>query len=66
MIARDELYTADEIFLTGTAAEITPVRDIDHRRIGRGEWPITKGLQDTFFQIVKGGDTKHDHWLAFI
>jgi branched-chain amino acid aminotransferase len=66
MIARDELYTADEVFLTGTAAEITPVRDIDHRRIGRGEWPITKGLQDTFFQIVKGSDTKHDHWLAFI
>jgi branched-chain amino acid aminotransferase len=44
MIARDELYTADEVFLTGTAAEITPVRDIDHRKIGRGEaGPITHG-----------------------
>jgi branched-chain amino acid aminotransferase len=66
MIARDELYTADEIFLTGTAAEITPVREIDQRKVGRGEWTITKGLQETFFAIVKGGDTKHDHWLHFV
>ena len=66
MIARDELYTADEVFLTGTAAEITPVREIDHRKIGRGEWPITFGVQDAFFQIVKGSDAKHDHWLHFV
>ena len=66
MIARDELYTADEIFLTGTAAEITPVREIDQRKVGRGEWAVTKGLQETFFAIVKGGDTKHDHWLHFV
>jgi branched-chain amino acid aminotransferase len=66
MIARDELYTADEIFLTGTAAEITPVREIDQRRVGRGEWTITKNVQETFFAIVKGGDTKHDHWLHFV
>jgi branched-chain amino acid aminotransferase len=66
MIARDELYTADEIFLTGTAAEITPVREIDQRKVGRGEWTITKALQETFFAIVKGGDTKHDAWLHFV
>jgi branched-chain amino acid aminotransferase len=66
-IARDELYTADEVFLTGTAAEITPVRDIDHRKIGRGEaGPITSRLQKTFFDIVKGGDTKHNEWLTFV
>jgi branched-chain amino acid aminotransferase len=65
-VARDELYVADEVFLTGTAAEITPVRDIDHRRIGRGEWPITRALQETFFQIVKGSDSKHDAWLSYI
>jgi branched-chain amino acid aminotransferase len=65
-IARDELYTADEVFLTGTAAEITPVRDIDHRRIGRGEWPVTKALQESFFAVVKGGDAKHDHWLHYV
>jgi branched-chain amino acid aminotransferase len=65
-IARDELYTADEVFLTGTAAEVTPVREIDHRRIGRGEWPITRALQDAYFQAVKGADTKHDHWLSYV
>ena len=46
-IARDELYIADEVFLTGTAAEITPVREIDHRKIGRGEaGPVTRRLQE--------------------
>lgn len=67
MIARDELYTADEVFLTGTAAEITPVRDIDHRKIGRGEaGPVTRRLQEAYFSVVKGTDTKHDHWLSFL
>jgi branched-chain amino acid aminotransferase len=66
-VARDELYTADEVFLTGTAAEITPVRDIDHRKIGRGEaGPVTRRLQESFFSIVKGSDSKHDHWLTFV
>jgi branched-chain amino acid aminotransferase len=66
-VARDELYTADEVFLTGTAAEITPVRDIDHRRVGRGEaGPVTRRLQEAFFSVVKGTDTKHDHWLTYL
>jgi branched-chain amino acid aminotransferase len=66
-IARDELYIADEVFLTGTAAEITPVREIDHRKVGRGEaGPVTRGLQESFFSIVKGSDSKHDHWLAYV
>ena len=66
-VARDELYIADEVFLTGTAAEITPVRDIDHRKIGRGEaGPVTRRLQESFFSVVKGNDTKHDHWLSYI
>ena len=66
-IARDELYIADEVFLTGTAAEITPVRDIDHRKIGRGEaGPVTRRVQETFFSVVKGTDTKHDHWLTVV
>jgi branched-chain amino acid aminotransferase len=66
-VARDELYTADEVFLTGTAAEITPVRDIDHRKIGRGEaGPVTRRLQESFFSVVKGGDTKHNDWLSFV
>jgi branched-chain amino acid aminotransferase len=66
-ISRDELYVADEVFLTGTAAEITPVRDIDHRKIGRGEaGPVTRRVQESFFSIVKGNDSKHDHWLSFV
>jgi branched-chain amino acid aminotransferase len=66
-IARDELYVADEVFLTGTAAEITPVRDIDHRKIGRGEaGPTTRRLQEAFFSVVKGSDTKHENWLTFV
>jgi branched-chain amino acid aminotransferase len=66
-IARDELYVADEVFLTGTAAEITPVREIDHRRIGRGEaGPVTRRLQESFFSVVKGTDTRHTDWLTFV
>jgi branched-chain amino acid aminotransferase len=66
-IARDELYIADEVFLTGTAAEITPVREIDHRRVGRGEaGPITRRVQEAYFSIVKGADARHDHWLTHV
>ena len=66
-IARDELYIADEVFLTGTAAEITPVRDIDHRKVGRGEaGPITRQLQELYFSVVRGADTKHESWLTFV
>lgn len=62
---RDAMYVADEIFLTGTAAEITPVRELDDRRIGEGEpGPITKTLQRTFFNIVKGEDPSYANWLT--
>ncbi len=64
---RDELWCADEVFLCGTAAEVTPVREIDDRRIGNGEpGPITRRLQDHFFAIVKGDDDKHEHWLTYV
>lgn len=66
-IARDELYVADEVFLTGTAAEITPVSDIDHRQVGTGSaGPITKRVQEAFFGIVTGNDTAHDQWLHYV
>jgi branched-chain amino acid aminotransferase len=53
--------------LTGTAAEITPVRDIDHRKIGRGEaGPVTRRLQESFFSVAKGTDSRHDSWLSFV
>ncbi len=62
---RDDLYLADEAFFTGTAAEVTPIREVDGRRIGQGEpGPITRTLQKTFFDIVHGRDTGHPDWLT--
>lgn len=66
-ISREEVYVADEAFLTGTAAEITPVRHVDGRDIGcgaRGE--ITKKLQDAYFDIVYGRNKKYEHYLTYI
>jgi branched-chain amino acid aminotransferase len=62
---RDEMYIADEVFVTGTAAELTPVREIDNRRIGTGKpGPIAASLQKRFFAIVRGEDASHDSWLT--
>ena len=67
LISRDELYTADELFFTGTAAEVTPVREVDGRTVGAGaRGPLTKRLQDRFFQLVRGPETWHPEWLAFV
>lgn len=64
---RDELYLADEVFLTGTAAEITPVREVDDRMIGSGKpGPITQKIQETFFSIVKGENKKYESWLDLV
>jgi branched-chain amino acid aminotransferase len=66
-ITRDELYVADEIFLTGTAAEVTPVREVDHRRIGAGRrGPVTKQIQAAYFDAVAGKDAKHREWLTLL
>jgi branched-chain amino acid aminotransferase len=63
---RDELYIAEEAFFTGTAAEITPIREVDKRTIGQGKpGPITKKLQSRFFDIVQGRDPKYIDWLEF-
>jgi branched-chain amino acid aminotransferase len=62
---RDEMYIADEVFVTGTAAELTPVREIDKRPIGTGKpGPVTAALQKRFFSIVRGEDPSHDSWLT--
>lgn len=62
---RDAMYVADEVFLTGTAAEIAPVREIDGRLIGTGKpGPVTMDLQKTFFEIVRGEDPSHETWLT--
>jgi branched-chain amino acid aminotransferase len=64
---RDELYIADEAFFTGTAAEITPIREVDGRPIGDGKpGEITKRLQERFFDVVRGKDAKFLKWLDFI
>ncbi len=64
---RDELYMADEAFFTGTAAEITPIREVDDRRIGKGRpGPITELIQKVFFETVRGKNTQYNHWLRWI
>ena len=64
---RDELYCAQEVFMTGTAAELTPVREVDDRRIGTGEpGPMTLRLQQTFFETVKGGKALYPEWLTYV
>jgi len=64
-ILRSELYVADEVFYTGTAAQVAPVVQIDHVVIGSGEvGPITKELQQVYFRAVKGEDEKYSHWLT--
>jgi branched-chain amino acid aminotransferase len=61
-IVRTELYGADEVFFTGTAAEVTPISSVDNRRIGL-PGPITKELQKRFFEVVKGQVSAYEHWL---
>jgi len=62
---RDAMYVAEEAFVTGTAAELTPVRELDGRKIGNGKpGPITKALQKSFFEIVRGEDKAHASWLT--
>jgi branched-chain amino acid aminotransferase len=65
MFSRDMLYIADEVFLTGTAAELTPVREVDNRKIGSGATgPITRELQSTFFRSVRGEEPRYREWLT--
>jgi|SRR5688572_10249223 branched-chain amino acid aminotransferase len=64
---RDEVYLADEAFFTGTAAEVTPIREVDDRRVGTGEpGPITRRLQERFFGSVQGKDPGRQDWLAYV
>jgi branched-chain amino acid aminotransferase len=66
-LTRDELYIAQELFLTGTAAEVTPIREVDHRKIGEGRrGPIVKALQQAFFDVVAGRERKYERWLTYL
>ena len=66
-ITRDEFYLADEIFMTGTAAEVTPIREYDDRVIGNGgRGPLTEKLQTLYFDVVHGRNEQYMDWLSFI
>ena len=66
-VCRDELYISDEVFFTGTAAEVTPIREIDNYQIGEGKrGPITENIQKKFFAIAKGEEEKYLSWLDYI
>ena len=64
-LLRQDLYLADEAFYTGTAAEVVPIRSVDDREVG-GPGPITKQLQDLFFNVVKGNEPKYEYMLDFV
>jgi branched-chain amino acid aminotransferase len=66
-LTRDELYVSDEVFLTGTAAEVTPIREIDRRQIGVGRrGPVAKQLQEIFFRAAKGEEPRYADWLTWL
>ena len=66
-LTRDDIYTADEAFFTGTAAEITPIRELDGRTVGCGaKGPITDKLQKLFFKLVNGQLNKYQNFLTYI
>ena len=66
-LTRDDIYIADEAFFTGTAAEVTPIRELDSRVIGNGKrGPITEKIQSRFFEVVNGRAPEYESWLAFV
>ena len=66
-ITRDEVYVADEAFFTGTAAEVTPIREVDNRPVGNGSrGPITEKLQKQYLQLVKGESSQYPEWLSHV
>ena len=64
-ILRSDLYTADEAFLSGTAAEVVPIRSVDDREIGR-PGPITRSIQEVFFAAVRGEVDQYKDWLELV
>jgi branched-chain amino acid aminotransferase len=66
-LTRDDVYLADEAFFTGTAAEVTPIRELDGRVIGAGHrGPITERIQQRFFEVVAGRAERYRHWLTLV
>jgi branched-chain amino acid aminotransferase len=66
-MTRDDVYLADEAFFTGTAAEVTPIRELDRRVIGKGaRGPVTQKIQNAFFDVVNGRNPEYKHWLTLV
>jgi branched-chain amino acid aminotransferase len=66
-LTRDDVYIADEAFFTGTAAEVTPIRELDGRQVGAGRrGPVTEKIQAAFFDIVNGRSEKYNDWLYYV
>ncbi len=65
-VARDELYTADEVFITGTASEVKVCTNIDKMKIGKGSYPISERLAKEFFQIARGENEAYKGWLTYV
>ena len=66
-ITRDEVYSADEAFFTGTAAEVTPIKELDTKHIGKGKrGPLTEEIQKIYFDTVKGINSDYSHWLSYV
>ena len=65
-ISREELYTADELFLCGTAAGITPIREVDGRKIGDGNYTVTRNLQTRLDDVIHGRNKNYLRWLAYL
>jgi len=66
-VLRSDLYTADEVFLTGTAAEVVPIKAVDDRPVGEGKpGPVTKALQEAYFAAVRGEDDRYQGWLDYV
>ncbi|MGA2198323.1 MAG: aminotransferase class IV, partial [Nitrososphaerales archaeon] len=63
---RDELFTADELFLTGTAANVTPIREVDGRAIGDGQYPVTKKIQKIYMDAIRGRIEPYKPWLSYV
>jgi branched-chain amino acid aminotransferase len=64
---RDALYIAGEVFFTGTAAEITPVREVDNREVGNGTpGEVTRSIQELYFRVVRGHEPRYEHWLTYV
>jgi branched-chain amino acid aminotransferase len=64
---RDALYIAGEVFFTGTAAEVTPVREVDNRKVGAGTpGSITQSIQELYFRVVRGNEPRYEHWLTYV